>query len=209
MICLQIKSGGSESADNKSNDKIRGLADSDSEDDEDGQNVMFDSTPLYKQILEYLKPGETVSKALCRLGKKWMDRTKIEKKTRDVNCRISNKKERFVDILLKFSVQMVFCIFIFDSVRIYRYYLCMIIKNQLFHLLFIIGKGQKRMTTAERWKKKKEAQAELETNENADKIIKLTELANDLLTQTGNMDIYQETYEQIKRKVKLFFKILL
>lgn len=30
---------------------------------------MFDSTPLYKQMLEYLKPGETVSRALCRLGK--------------------------------------------------------------------------------------------------------------------------------------------
>lgn len=57
------------------------------------------------------------------------------------------------------------------------------------------------MTSAERWKKKKEAQAGVETNDNADKIIQLTEFANELLTRTGNMDIYQENYEQIKRKV--------
>lgn len=45
--------------------KSHGLGDSDSDDEED----MFDPIPLYKQILEFLKPGETVSKALCRLGK--------------------------------------------------------------------------------------------------------------------------------------------
>lgn len=43
-------------------------SDSDSDSDEDGPDIMFDPTQLYKQILEYLKPGETVSKALCRLG---------------------------------------------------------------------------------------------------------------------------------------------
>lgn len=46
--------------------KTHGLGDSDSDDDED---ITFDPIPLYKQILEYLKPGETVSKTLCRLGK--------------------------------------------------------------------------------------------------------------------------------------------
>lgn len=34
--------------------------------------------------------------------------------------------------------------------------------------------------------------------------MKLTELANELLTRTGNMDIYQESFEQIKKKVKLY-----
>jgi len=43
------------------------LGDSDSDDEGD---IMFDPIPLYKQILEYLKPGETVSKTLCRLGKR-------------------------------------------------------------------------------------------------------------------------------------------
>lgn len=45
--------------------KKQGLGDSDSDDEGD---IMFDPIPLYKQILEYLKPGESVSKALCRLG---------------------------------------------------------------------------------------------------------------------------------------------
>ncbi|XP_076654656.1 CD2 antigen cytoplasmic tail-binding protein 2 homolog holn1 [Halictus rubicundus] len=111
----------------KKENKSSGLADSDSEDDTD---IMFNPVHLYKLILEYLKPGETVSKALCRLGK-----------------------------------------------------------------------GKKRLTTAERWKKKKEKK-EVEDDENSVSITKLTELANELLTRTGNMDIYQESYEQIKKKVE-------
>lgn len=57
------------------------------------------------------------------------------------------------------------------------------------------------MTTAERWKKKKEGSDAVDTNENSEKIFKLTELANELLTRTGNMDIYQESYDCIKKKV--------
>lgn len=65
------------------------------------------------------------------------------------------------------------------------------------------GKGKKKLTTAERWKKKKEAKTqETEEDQNSINITKLTELANELLTRTGNMDIYQESYEQIKKKVK-------
>lgn len=63
-----------------------------------------------------------------------------------------------------------------------------------------VGRGKKRLTTAERWKKKKEKK-EVEDDENSINITKLTELANELLTRTGNMDIYQESYEQIKKKV--------
>lgn len=108
-------------------DETRGLGDSDSDDDED---IMFDPIPLYKQILEYLRPGETVSKTLCRLGK-----------------------------------------------------------------------GKKKLTTAQRWKRKKESKIP-EEDPNSVSITKLTELANELLTRTGNMDIYQETWEQIKKKVE-------
>jgi len=106
-----------------------GLGDSDSDDEED---IMFDPIPLYKQIIEYLKPGETVSRTLCRLGK-----------------------------------------------------------------------GKKKLTTAERWKKKKESKThEEEEDPNSVSITKLTELANELLTRTGNMDIYQESYEHIKKKIE-------
>ncbi|XP_076232055.1 CD2 antigen cytoplasmic tail-binding protein 2 homolog holn1 [Calliopsis andreniformis] len=127
---MQIKPSSTASVkkDTESREK-HGLGDSDS--DEEGPDIMFNPTRLYKQILEYLKPGETVSKALCRLGK-----------------------------------------------------------------------GKKRLTTAERWKRKKEKQA-IEDDENSVNITKLTELANELLTRTGNMDIYQESYEQIKKKIEM------
>ncbi|XP_057339948.1 CD2 antigen cytoplasmic tail-binding protein 2 homolog [Microplitis mediator] len=111
-------------------EKNRGLADSDSDDDESLKNLSFDPTELYRQIFDYLQPGETVSKALCRLGK-----------------------------------------------------------------------GKKKISSAERWKRKKAGLSE--TDENSEKIIKLTELSNELLTRTGNMNIYQETYEVIKRKINL------
>ncbi|KAL0124742.1 hypothetical protein PUN28_006533 [Cardiocondyla obscurior] len=126
---VQIKPGSTNVQKNKKSSDSPGLADSDSDDE---GNIMFDPIPLYKQILEYLKPGETVSKTLCRLGK-----------------------------------------------------------------------GKKKLTTAERWKKKKESKTQAEEEDpNSVNIIKLTELANDLLTRTGNMDIYQESYEQIKKKIK-------
>ncbi|CAK9823172.1 CD2 antigen cytoplasmic tail-binding protein 2 homolog [Anthophora retusa] len=127
---MQIKPSSTASVKKKSETSDKhGLADSDSGDE--GPDIMFDPTHIYKQILEYLQPGETVSKALCRLGK-----------------------------------------------------------------------GKKRLTTAERWKKKQEKQP-IEDDHNSISIIKLTELANELLTRTGNMDIYQESYEQIKKKVEL------
>ncbi|XP_026807186.1 CD2 antigen cytoplasmic tail-binding protein 2 homolog [Rhopalosiphum maidis] len=57
--------------------------------------------------------------------------------------------------------------------------------------------GNKRLTTAERWKLKK---AGLSTDEGSStKVTRLTELANQILTANGNMDVYQETYEQISQ----------
>lgn len=67
-------------------------------------------------------------------------------------------------------------------------------------LQLFAGKGKKRLTTAERWKRKQEKKP-VEDDQNSINITKLTELANELLTRTGNMDIYQESYEQIKTKV--------
>lgn len=125
---IQVKPTSGSTMTKKEKDKS-GVADSDSEDDE--MDITFDPVHLYKQILDYLQPGETVSKALCRLGK-----------------------------------------------------------------------GKKRLTTAERWKRKKEGKSLQTDDHNSAQITKLTELANELLTRTGNMDIYQESYEQIKKKVE-------
>lgn len=141
------------------------MADSDSDDD-DGADITFDPVHLYKQILDYLQPGETVSKALCRLGKFYY----------------------FTKYNLFYS-RLIICIYIY-----------------LFILIFIfilsLGKGKKRLTNAERWKRKKEGKSLQTDDHNSAQITKLTELANELLTRTGNMDIYQESYEQINKKVK-------
>lgn len=63
MYCTKVKSK-PESGDKDSKKQNKSAGDSDEESD-----FMFDATPLYKEILSYLKPGESVSKALCRLGK--------------------------------------------------------------------------------------------------------------------------------------------
>lgn len=57
-----------------------------------------------------------------------------------------------------------------------------------------LGKSKKKLTTIERIKLKKAGL--LDTNE---QVIKLTELVNTALTQTGNMDVYQETYESLTK----------
>jgi hypothetical protein len=57
---------------------------------------------------------------------------------------------------------------------------------------------------SERWRRKKAGQDDSKQG-NQQLVTQLTELANRLLTKTGNMDIYQESYEHI---AKLVGKIL-
>jgi len=98
-------------------------------------NVEFNVTAAYKEIISMMEPKETISKSLRRLG------------------------------------------------------------------------GNKRLTTAERWKLKK---AGLSTDEgSSSKVTRLTELANQILTANGNMDVYQETYEQISQIVSRFLEFIL
>ncbi|KAK7865010.1 hypothetical protein R5R35_000034 [Gryllus longicercus] len=92
---------------------------SDSED-----STPFDQIPTYRKMLTLMKPGESVTRALRRLG------------------------------------------------------------------------GTKTMSASERWRRKKAGLLE-NSDENRQQVIDLTELANTLLTETGNMDIYEETFEHI------------
>lgn len=66
------------------------------------------------------------------------------------------------------------------------------------------------MSSAERWRRKREEKAkkdepkdaaQVAENNTSNQIVKLTELANKLLCDTGNLDVYEETYEEIKKKV--------
>lgn len=58
--------------------------------------------------------------------------------------------------------------------------------------IFILGTSSK-ISSAERWKRKKAGIID----ENSKFVTRITELANQILTKEGNMDIYQETYEVI------------
>lgn len=58
------------------------------------------------------------------------------------------------------------------------------------------------MSASERLKLKKAGKSLDDFKGSAEKVTELTELANKILNATGNMDIYQETYEYIKEKVR-------
>lgn len=61
--------------------------------------------------------------------------------------------------------------------------------------------GNKKMSSAQKWKlKKMGGQGSENGSQNMTDFLKLTELANKII-ETGNMDVYQETYEMIKLKV--------
>ncbi|CAG0894287.1 unnamed protein product [Cyprideis torosa] len=60
------------------------------------------------------------------------------------------------------------------------------------------GKKQKRLTTQERWKRKK---AGLPVDDGAEEVTKLTGLADSILSNSGHMDVYQETFESISLKL--------
>ncbi|KAL7738942.1 hypothetical protein ACLKA6_016940 [Drosophila palustris] len=61
-----------------------------------------------------------------------------------------------------------------------------------------LGRKRPKLTTLEKLKQKKAGIENSETQQ----ISKLTEVANEILSNTGNMDIYQETYEKIMRKLE-------
>lgn len=54
-----------------------------------------------------------------------------------------------------------------------------------------------RISSAERWKRKK-----MGLVDDSSKVTQLTEIANEILTNTGNMSVYEETYEAIEKKIK-------
>lgn len=61
-----------------------------------------------------------------------------------------------------------------------------------------LNKSRTKLTTAQKWKMKKQGQID----DSAESITKLTGVVNEILTQTGNMLVYELTYEQISLKIK-------
>jgi hypothetical protein len=65
--------------------------------------------------------------------------------------------------------------------------------------LYLTG-GSKNMSASERWRRKKGGESDSKEG-NQQQVTELTELANRVLTRTGNMNIYQESYEHIAKLV--------
>uniref|UniRef100_A0A4Y0BP83 GYF domain-containing protein n=1 Tax=Anopheles funestus TaxID=62324 RepID=A0A4Y0BP83_ANOFN len=87
----------------------------------------------------------------------------------------------------------------FDDIGTYQQMLeLMEPKETVKRALQRLGKGTAKLTTAQRWKLKKEGKS---PDEQSAKITKLTQLSNDILTNNGNMDVYEETFEMIQKKV--------
>ncbi|XP_035892813.1 CD2 antigen cytoplasmic tail-binding protein 2 homolog [Anopheles stephensi] len=87
----------------------------------------------------------------------------------------------------------------FDDIGTYQQMLqLMEPKETVKRALQRLGKGTAKLTTAQRWKLKKAGKS---PDEASAKITKLTELSNDILTNNGNMDVYEETFEVIQKKV--------
>lgn len=123
----------------KNTNNLHGLAD-----ESDSDQEHFDEIEIYKQLLTYMKPNETVNKTLRRLGGKCF------------------------------------------------YYAGVLICCEM----LILGNIHN-LSSVERLKRKKAGI--LNVNKDVEKV---TELANKILTEKGNMDVYQETYEQITEKVR-------
>jgi len=65
------------------------------------------------------------------------------------------------------------------------------------------GGNKKAVSSSQRWKKKKQGEEEDPVEkENREKMLKLTGYADEILSRSGNMEIYEETYEAISFKVK-------
>ncbi|ODM90978.1 CD2 antigen cytoplasmic tail-binding protein 2 [Orchesella cincta] len=120
--------------------------------DSKGDNEPVDVLSLYKQMLQLLQPGESVLKAIKRIGVELTASERLKQKKQAAKLAAKN------------------------------------------------GGG------AEAESSSTSAAAappeEKEPNEAAEKITKLTGLADSILSATGNMNIYQETFESVAFKIK-------
>lgn len=89
----------------------------------------------------------------------------------------------------------------FDHISVYKEILPFLKPGEIIAKAIRRLGGNKTISASERWKRKK-AGLDSGVTEDQQKVTKLTELANTLLTETGNMDIYQESYEYISEMIR-------
>lgn len=85
-----------------------------------------------------------------------------------------------------------------DEREVYKKLLSYMQRNEtISQTLQRLGKFSAKLSTMERIKRKKRG----EVDDDAKRILMFTELADSILTTTGNMDVYQLTYDLIQSKV--------
>ncbi|KAK7595522.1 hypothetical protein V9T40_013347 [Parthenolecanium corni] len=89
----------------------------------------------------------------------------------------------------------------FDEIALYEQILPLMQENETVAKALRRLGSTKSLSASERLKRKKAGLAYNDANTNAETVTKLTELANTILSRTGNMDIYQETFEGIQKKI--------
>lgn len=90
----------------------------------------------------------------------------------------------------------------FEDISVYKEILTFMKPKETINKALRRLAGNNKISTAERWKRKK-AGIDLtkEEEESKQNVSKLTELANKILQNKGNMDVYQESYEYISDKI--------
>lgn len=87
---------------------------------------------------------------------------------------------------------------VFDINKSYKELLSHMNKNETINQTIIrLGKSRPKLSTAQRMKMKKLNK----TDEFSEKITKISEIANEILSRTGNMDLYEMSYEAIEEKI--------
>ncbi|XP_063239238.1 CD2 antigen cytoplasmic tail-binding protein 2 homolog isoform X2 [Bacillus rossius redtenbacheri] len=83
----------------------------------------------------------------------------------------------------------------FDSVPVYRQLLALMRPGETVKKTLCRLGGKKPLLASERWRRKRAGQ-DCDAGDRS-RVVEVTALADRLLTELGNMDIYQETYEHI------------
>jgi len=192
-----------EDDDRKAEEKFEKIKEDDIEGQEDGDDMLdgeIKITPFNlkeeRQEGEFSKDGDFIWNKKDEIKDAWLDNidwVKIKQKSK-----AENDKEEEADDAEDEAQQK------YNEITNYKQMLEIMQPGEsVARSLRRLGGGKAGMSASQRWKKKKSgAQEDPKEKLNKENMLKLTGLADGILTRSGNMEIYEETYESIMHKVK-------
>lgn len=193
-----------EEDDRKEHEKFDKIHEDDIEGQEDDSELMMDGdikvTPFNlkeeRQEGEFSKDGNFVWNKKDEVNDAWLDNidwVKIKQKSKEE----AEKEEEEAEA--EDEAQMAY-----NEINNYKQMLEMMQPGEtVARTLRRLGGGKAGMSASQRLKmKKKGIQADPNEKENKEKMLRLTGLADGILTRSGNMEIYEETFESIMHKIK-------